>query len=515
MVLGVVLWILSGSVTQPAPVVLRLAGLGALATAALVAAWPDTRQLGRDTVAALRGDRAHLAALAAVVAIAVAARAWLLGRDPSYDEAYTFLNYAFLPLGEGMAIYDLPNNHLLHTFLVHDVWRVFGESLTVLRLPAFIAGVLTVLAIYAAGRVLYGRAAGLLAAALAAASPPLVLFSVSGRGYSMIWLATALLIALGARLLQRRDAAAWTLWVLTAVLAFYTIPTMALPLATVAAWMAVNWLLERRMLGLAELAVAVAVTALLSYLLVSDVLDQPGWDYAGPPINDVFGFAGDVWEFMHEGLGIAGQVAAAAAVVAGVVLHRRIGRQRVSLPLVALLSVGLLAVALPHPPPFPRTWGYLAVIELPVVAAGALAVARAVAPRRAGQFAAVASAAILSAIVVFGKPPEADAPHRGAADLAHWLKSHRPGTPVVVDWFTYPSVALEFRFAGVENQLIKVGHDNPKPRADVLHPDPSLVVVSRQFGQTPMSLLNEIGLKERQRLKRVRTFDEMDLYALG
>jgi hypothetical protein len=477
-------------------------------------AWPDARRLASDMTNALRGDRGHLGALVAIVAIGAVARYWLLGLDARYDEAYTFLNFAAVPLGTGMDLYPFPNNHLLHTFFVHDVWKVLGDSLTVIRLPALVAGILTVPAIYAAGRALYGPAAGLLAAALAAASPPLIEYSANARGYTMIWLATALLIALGARLLKQRDLATWTLWIFVAVLGLYTIPTMALPLAAVATWMAIDWALNRDKRGVFELVGAATATGVLSLLLYLNVLRQPGWDYVGPPIDDAFRFAGDVWETMHLQLGLAGQLVAAIAVVVGIVLHRRIGRQRVSLPLVALLSVPLIALALPHPPPFTRTWAYLAVIELPAVAAGVLAVLpRTPSPRRVGAAASVAVAAALCAIVVLGTPPKTDIPIDGASELAGWVESERPESTLVVSWLVQPSLSVGLEFSGADNPLV-VGSPTPEPAAGEPYPQSSLLVVSRSLRQTPSSVLREVGVDEDPDLQRLQSFGETDLYEL-
>lgn len=173
---------------------------------------------------------------------------------------------------------------------MHDSWRLFGDSLPALRAPALVAGVALIPATYAAGSALYDREAGLLAAALVAGSAPMVEYSVNARGYTLTWLATVLLVAVGARLVARRDPAAWACWIMIATLGLYAVPTMALALFAISAWMALNMLAIGAQRRLVELAVALGITGALVLLFYADVLGQPGWSYVGKTVDDVFGF---------------------------------------------------------------------------------------------------------------------------------------------------------------------------------------------------------------------------------
>src|SRR5215203_4846783 len=104
-----------------------------------------------------------------------------------HDEAYTYLYFASQPLGSALSDYTVPNNHLFHTLLVKAVTSVLGGSLPAIRLPAFVAGLLVVPAVYLLTRRSSGdRAAALIAMAAAAVWPELVHYSTNARGYSFI-----------------------------------------------------------------------------------------------------------------------------------------------------------------------------------------------------------------------------------------------------------------------------------------------------------------------------------------
>jgi hypothetical protein len=100
----------------------------------------------------------------------------------------------------------------LHTLAVHLSARAFGVSEWALRLPAAIAGVLTVPAMaWLASRWL-GRSAAAPAAWLAAGSPFLVWYSQEARGYSWMMLGACLSGALLLELHRRCDARGVVAW---------------------------------------------------------------------------------------------------------------------------------------------------------------------------------------------------------------------------------------------------------------------------------------------------------------
>lgn len=351
--------------------------------------------------------------LAAVVVVAAALRWHWLGQPIRYDEAVTWLEYASRPLPQALALYDLPNNHLFHTLLVHLSTDVLGPGVRALRLPAFLAGVLTVPAAWALGRRLHGPATGLVAAAAVAASPVLVLFSTNARGYALVVLAFLLLALLATELRRRASLPLWAAFSAVAALAGWTMPAALYPAVAAGAWLV--WPARPgegarpqadRAVGLAgAAATAAGVTAVL-YL---PVLRGSGWRsvvanrfVAPDPPSE---FVAEVPDFLAAvlrewGHGVPGWIVvlfvagAAAALARGAVdgaarqgqRRRRRDRRARPPPLLPAALIGSAVVlAATRRVPFARVWLYLLPAFLVFASAGIGMLARAlveVAPGR-------------------------------------------------------------------------------------------------------------------------------------
>jgi hypothetical protein len=212
--------------------------LAALAGDVLRSAPDFARDVRAETAAALRAEeRSHLAALGAVSLVGVGLRLAYLNQPIRGDEAYTYLNYASRPLWTAVSTYNAPNNHVLHSVLVLVAYRLLGDDPWALRLPAFLAGALLVPATYLVGRRLYGREAGLLAAALVAASSILVEYSTNARGYSLTALALLAMLWLAAGQLGRPSPAGWFALGVVAALGLFTLPTMLYGVGVVGGWL--------------------------------------------------------------------------------------------------------------------------------------------------------------------------------------------------------------------------------------------------------------------------------------
>jgi uncharacterized membrane protein len=173
---------------------------------------------------AVRFSRSEALALSGIVLLAVIARIFFVMQPFKHDEAYTVAVFANQPLRVALSDYHLPNNHLFHTFLVHLVYSAFGYLQWAVRLPSFVAGVLTVPALYLLSRTLHGRTVAFIAAAAAAVMPVLVDFSTQARGYTLLMLFSLLLFLLGVYVRRRPNLLAWVLVVVVVVLGIYTIP---------------------------------------------------------------------------------------------------------------------------------------------------------------------------------------------------------------------------------------------------------------------------------------------------
>ncbi|MEM5774759.1 MAG: glycosyltransferase family 39 protein, partial [Anaerolineaceae bacterium] len=153
--------------------------------AALSAQWRDFwRQAARALPKGI-----WLAGLLLVLLVAALARVTAVFSQPmTHDESYTFIAFASQTLPNVVSDYHLPNNHIFNSVLVHFSTRVFGNGPLAVRLPALLAGLLAVAAVYLLARAQYGDAPALIAAAITAFLEAQVDISILARGYSLLGL---------------------------------------------------------------------------------------------------------------------------------------------------------------------------------------------------------------------------------------------------------------------------------------------------------------------------------------
>ncbi len=328
----------------------------------------------------VREEGGYLAAFGLVFGAAVAIRVAYLDVPMRYDEATTYNNFVSKPLYVALANYPTPNNHLLHTFLAKVSVTVFGNEPWAVRLPALVAGIALVPATFALGRVLYGRMAALLAAALVAASSTLVEYSTNARGYTLAALATVVSFLAAARALEKDSAGAWGVVAIAGALGLYAVPIMVYPLGGAFVWILFSgWLAGRsgRQL-LARLgACAVAVT-ILTFVLYAPIYAASGVqsvtsnEFVEPrswtALLELFPeHASDTVETWTRDLPLIASVLVAAGVLAGLVLTPRISRYPVP-PLLALAVWASLMLVLQRVVPFTRVWLFVVPLALALAA---------------------------------------------------------------------------------------------------------------------------------------------------
>lgn len=189
-------------------------------------------------------ERWHRLMLGVVFLAVLVNSARFLQRPILYDEAYTFNIFASRPILRIITDYHLPNNHIIHSILVHFSYRLFGNQLWVVRLPAFIAGIFLVPTGYVASKRFFDADTALLSSCLIGFAPILINYSTNGRGYSILCLDTLILIFLGAYVQSHKNKLAWVLLLTFAVIGFYTAPTMLLPFGAFCIWMCMCWLIN-------------------------------------------------------------------------------------------------------------------------------------------------------------------------------------------------------------------------------------------------------------------------------
>jgi uncharacterized membrane protein len=202
----------------------------------------DIRGFLRD-LCSLAFTRQETMVLAGLIILALIARLGFIMQPFKHDEAYTVAVFANQTLGNALSDYHLPNNHLFHTLLVHLTYSIFGYAQWAVRLPSFIAGIMTIPALYLLARMLHGRTAALIAAAAAAAMPVMIEFATQARGYTLVMLFSLLLFILGIYIRRRANRFAWALVVILTVLGIYTIPVFYFPYLSFLVWIGLAFLI--------------------------------------------------------------------------------------------------------------------------------------------------------------------------------------------------------------------------------------------------------------------------------
>ncbi|CAN5224729.1 hypothetical protein BH09ACT13_BH09ACT13_11500 [soil metagenome] len=146
-------------------------------------------------------DLIVLTAVAGGVLAGIVVRLSRLGeRVLSFDEGYTLATVQ-RSLPDMLAAFRFEANGTLYAILLWPLLRI-SELEAVVRTPAVVAGILTIPAVYWAGRELVGERAALVAAALVALSPAMIGWSVYGRGYPLATLFAVLSFGCLARALR-------------------------------------------------------------------------------------------------------------------------------------------------------------------------------------------------------------------------------------------------------------------------------------------------------------------------
>lgn len=177
--------------------------------------------------------RGHGPALALILLAAAVLRTVAIGRESLWtDEALT-LTIAHWPVRE-MATQPTDPTPFLY-YALHKLLIPADAGAAAARNISLVAGLLSVPAIYALGRLALGRRGGLLAAALLGLSGPLIDYSQEARAYSLLVLLT-ILSATGLLWWRRADRPrdrrlALLLFVSATALAFYTHLVAIFPIA--------------------------------------------------------------------------------------------------------------------------------------------------------------------------------------------------------------------------------------------------------------------------------------------
>lgn len=333
------------------------------------------------------GDARRVGAFLGLVTVAAAIlRALLVNQPVFYDEAYTFIFYASKPLPTILANYSAPNNHIFHTLLAALVYRLFGASPLLLRLPAFLAGIACVPAAYLAARRFFNANQALAAAAAIAVTPGLVEYSANGRGYTLIVLFSLLLANFAGLLVREQRRSALAAYGLTAALGFFTIPIFLYPMAGLSLWLAASYLTESgaRQSGFRSLKVFLftcALAGILTFLFYSPVI------FFGTGLGSLIGneiVEPQTWRtfranlaprltntliFWMSGIAPTFRVLSVVGFALSLLFQKKVSNQRLSLPVCMTLAIAV-SMLVQRVVPLPRVWLFLEAFYMLFAAAG-------------------------------------------------------------------------------------------------------------------------------------------------
>jgi hypothetical protein len=332
-------------------------------------------------------ERLHIVlTLGGITLIGVLLRLLDINKSIAYDEAYTFIHFASRPFKHILADYSAPNNHIFHTILVGISYRLFGGQAWALRLPAFIAGILMIPAMYIAARRFFSAYQSLSAAGLVAVIPLFINYSVNGRGYTMLVLLALLLANFGAILVKSQSNPALIAFILTAALGFYTIPIFLYPMAGISLWVAITYLFanepwQDKLRKLGRFLGACLLAALLTLILYSPVIlfGSGLFSIIGNEIVRSLSWATflenldprllKAWNKWMIGISATFEYVFLCGFLISLLFYRKVSSQKLPLQIFLALAVAILLV-LQRVSPLPRIWIYLEAFYLMFAAAG-------------------------------------------------------------------------------------------------------------------------------------------------
>jgi hypothetical protein len=467
--------------------------------------------------------KVYLFSFLVIFLLGILARVVMVNGPVYHDEAFTFVEYASHSLLTVVTDYSLPNNHVFHTIFVHFAYLLFGDAPWAIRLPALIAGILVIPAVFLLGRLLYNKKVGLLAAALVVPIPNMIHYSSSARGYSLVTLLSLLTFGLGVYAVRKKNLAAWLLLAVISALGFYTIPIMLYPFGILFTWLFFTAFTQSaiRVYGSSFaflkyvviaglLSIGLALTLYTPIFLVSGLKSVFANHVIASNSFPVF-FAnflntlGGIWESWLSGHPSMGWVLILGFILS-LVFHRRIASVQVPVQIAAVLFP-VAALVIQRPDSIARAWSFLLPFIVIWTAAGILAPFGLVRKRLANRFdltqivLAIGIAGALSLALINGikSLPEFIHPSSPMENIALYLKDEIQEGDVISVTSPYDmSVIYYLIYHDVSKKYIKDIAEQPFDRV--------FVVVYPDLDQTLESVLENTGIgAEKMDLKDAET----------
>lgn len=342
-------------------------------------------QLRTHRDATTNADRDELIAVGIITVVAMVVRLVSLNQPMRYDESITWAFFSARSWGTIVSWYPFPNNHVLFSLLAKATAQLAPFQPWAFRLAAFVAGVAIVPLTWAVGRRVTDPRSALVGAALAAGSMPLVLYSVNGRGHTIVVMLSLVLILLADTLCVCPTWwLGWVMYAVTGALGLWAVPVMVYPIGAASLWIALDalrgWRTHRRgaTLTIGALGASAALMLAIAYLLYLPIIRTAGvgaitGNKLAQPISWTF-FASLLPKFVYEIVTtwtspLPWWCVPVTFGLAAYGLMRRERQRRFSLAAAVLLwCVGLFLLS--HRQPFARFWLFMLPLFLLCVGRG-------------------------------------------------------------------------------------------------------------------------------------------------
>lgn len=149
----------------------------------------------------------------------------------THDEATTYIYYISSSVMETISLYTMPNNHILFSLLAKPFAAIsFIDLQLAVRLPAILVSMLTWPILYRFVRKFYSENTALAVTAISSMGSMIITYSVFSRGYSMITFFVVVCLYAAYNIINEGNKVRhWTIFTISGILGFYTIPTFLYP----------------------------------------------------------------------------------------------------------------------------------------------------------------------------------------------------------------------------------------------------------------------------------------------
>ncbi|MHB9073739.1 MAG: glycosyltransferase family 39 protein [Desulfobaccales bacterium] len=217
--------------------------------------------------------KTELVSLGFIFIVGIFLKVYFLFAPIRMDEAGIFVLLASKSLTVNIFSYPFPGHHVFYTIMVNILHNIFGDNAWVMRLPALLAGILLVPATYLLFRTISNPFTAILSSALVTVSSPLIEYSTTARGYSIVNFIFIISLLLIYYLSENRNTFGWLLFILLSSIGFYTITVFLFPFGiSILCYTLLITFRRSNYVYLKDVGLAVLITILFTFILYSPII---------------------------------------------------------------------------------------------------------------------------------------------------------------------------------------------------------------------------------------------------